>query len=71
MRAAALNILSNDELLGVGAQDYLRKNKGLAALSTDRPMGVASTGTEAPPVFKTAIEALRYAQQNPDRHESQ
>lgn len=65
-RGVALGRLDPGEVAEAAQRAKLRKEKGLSALSTDSPSGRASSGAEAPPEFKSAVEAFAYAQEHAD-----
>lgn len=68
--AMALPMLSFDEQTAAIEQRALRKSKGLRGLATGGPSTGASSGTEPPPRFKSALEALEWAQAHPESHDS-
>lgn len=68
--AMALPVLNLDERKQAVENAALRRKQGLSSLSTGVPSAGASTGNEPPPRFASALEALQFAEQNPDKHDS-
>ena len=70
VRGIMLSAIDPEALRAAAANATSAKRSGLASLATDGPSGVASTGMEPPPVFKTAKEAADFARANPEGHNS-
>lgn len=70
VKALALGRLSMQELQEVFGARENRHREGLAGLATDVPGGTVSTGTEPPPHFDSASEAMVWAYRNPEKHDS-
>jgi hypothetical protein len=64
----ALRELSQAERKAAIQAAALRTEHGLASLGTESLSEGASTGGEAPPAFKSSLEALRWARANPTKH---
>ena len=56
-----------NEVLEIAGEQYLRQKRARGELTTEGPSSLASSGTEPPPLHQSALDALAYAEANPDR----
>ena len=71
VRGLMLASVTPDQLRAASENTNLRKQEGLAGMSTGGPSGTASRGLEPPADFKTIHEAADWARANPEAHSSE